>query len=395
MSKYDDLFTAAANEDSVFIDKGALDPLTEPDEIIARDPKEAELASILNGVNEGYLPPTVSIHGPPGTGKTLTTRRVCREFASRHSDCAVEYVNLKECRTLFSAANEILLEVAGERKKAYEGLDGIFEGIWTTLEEYPEYTILLLDEVDHIKHDSNYDVSDFFYRLLRGEGKLKRDITLSAWLISNQLIDVDLRLDSRVESAMGEESVYFGPYDMGRLDKLLHPRLEQGFRDGAVPDEVRSYGIREASKRWGDARKTISLFRNAGELANERGQARITKACIDDSLDATNKEATLEKLKALPYNCLVVLSGMAFWRDKATGEIAKSVTTSEIVDATERIRPESALGERAVRDVLRELETIGLVNTWIESRGQGGRVKKCETTFDPEWIGQALDQLKE
>ena len=69
----------------------------------------------------------------------MTTRRVCQEFAARNDALAVEYVNLKECRTLFSAANEILLELSGERKKAYEGLDGVFEAIWEALVNYPEW----------------------------------------------------------------------------------------------------------------------------------------------------------------------------------------------------------------------------------------------------------------
>jgi archaeal cell division control protein 6 len=135
MSTYDDLFAETAPDESLFVDKGALDPLAEPTEIVARDVQERELATILNGVHDGYLPPTVSIYGPPGTGKTLTTRRVCREFADRRDDVAVEYVNLKECRTLFSVANEILYELTGEKNGAYEGIDGVFESIWSTLDE--------------------------------------------------------------------------------------------------------------------------------------------------------------------------------------------------------------------------------------------------------------------
>ena len=124
MTKYDDLFDQTAPEGSVFTDKGLLNPLTEPKEIIARDEQEREFATILNGVHDRYLPPTVSIYGPPGVGKTITTRRLCKEFAARHEIIAVEYVNLKECRTLFSVANEILFELTGAKKQAYEGLDG-------------------------------------------------------------------------------------------------------------------------------------------------------------------------------------------------------------------------------------------------------------------------------
>lgn len=86
--------------------RGALDPLIEPDRIVARDEQERKLATIRNGVYERYLSMTVSIHGPPGTDKTLTTRRIAREFTARTDDLAVEDVNLKECWTLFSAASE-------------------------------------------------------------------------------------------------------------------------------------------------------------------------------------------------------------------------------------------------------------------------------------------------
>ena len=50
MTKYDDLFDDTAPTESVFRDKGALDPLTPLDEIIARDEQEHQLARILNGV---------------------------------------------------------------------------------------------------------------------------------------------------------------------------------------------------------------------------------------------------------------------------------------------------------------------------------------------------------
>ncbi|WP_222912779.1 AAA family ATPase [Natrinema sp. SYSU A 869] len=391
MSKYDDLFAETAPADSVFADKGALDPLAEPAEILARGAQERDLATILAGVHDGYLPPTVSIYGPPGTGKTLTTRRVCREFAARHDAVAVEYVNLKECRTLFSAANEILYALTSTKKGAYEGLDGVFTGIWDTLEAYPEWTVLLLDEIDHVQHDTNYEPNEFFYRLLRGEGKLARGISLSVWLVSNELLEVDLRLDSRVASAMSDEAVCFPPYGADELAALLKPRLEQAFRDGAVPTEVRDEGAREAARRWGDARKALTLFRQAGETANDRGFARVTDECIAANLEATEREATIAKLLALPANHFLVLTGVTGWDQGTT--IKQPVTTAEIHEIVRSDQVPAALrfGERTIREAVTDLETMGLLETWIDSRGRDGRVKQIETTFDPGWVREAIE----
>lgn len=394
MTRYDDLFDETAAASSVFADKKALDPLTPPEEPVARPTQERALATILQGVTEGYLPTTVSIYGPPGTGKTTITRRLCRAFAARTAPLAVEYVNLKECRTIFSAANEILYALTGEKKGSYEGLDGVFEGIWTALESYPDWTVLLLDEVDRVRYDGNYDVDEFFYRLLRGDGKLKRGINLSAWLLSNELLTVDLRLDSRVESAMSETEVFFPPYDAAELRAILEARVARAFEDGTLPDATLKTGVQVAAHRWGDARKTLRLFRRAGESANDRGLGTVTEDCIHDSLTDTEQEATVAKLRRLPVRHLAVLTASVGRRD-STGEIVQPVRTSWV---HERLQAPSTadrfqLSQRTVQQVVGELETMGLVDTWTESHGRDGRAMYVETTFDPAWVREAQAEM--
>lgn len=393
MTDYDELFAETAPEHRIFADKSALDPLQTPETVVARDTQQRRLASLLNGIESGYLPATVSIYGPPGTGKTLTTRRLTTEFAARRDDLATEYVNLKECRTLFSAANEILLAVSGETVQAHEGLDGAFEALWDALEAYPEWTVLILDEIDHIAQDSNYDPNDFFYRLLRGEGKLSRDIQLSVWLLSNELLDVDLRLDSRVQSAMSDEQVFFPPYGVALLSEVVGPRVEEAFQDGALPADVRRYGVGKAAHRWGDARKTLTLFRRAGETAVERELSAVTRACIDDNLEATDHEAIRRKLLSLPVQHFFVLRAVTNRVDRRTGETVQPVTTDQIADSYGRMIPSNdQLGERAIRNVLDDLELMGFIETWIESRGREGRVKQVETTFEPTLVSAVTDE---
>lgn len=98
----------------MFVDKSALDPLAEPDEIVPRTDQERTLGSILTGVTEGYLSTTVSVYGPPGTGKTITTRRLfgvdsmlrlCIEMKRRTSSPGFGSVKLshEKCSTLLLA----------------------------------------------------------------------------------------------------------------------------------------------------------------------------------------------------------------------------------------------------------------------------------------------------
>jgi archaeal cell division control protein 6 len=148
--------------------------------------------------------------------------------------------------------------------------------------------------------------------------------------------------------------------------------------------------VREAAHRWGDARKTLRLFRQAGELANERGLDQVTVACVVDSLEGTERETTVAKLQSLPLRHLAVLAAAVGTRS-SDGEIIQPVRTSRI---HKRLHHETTvdqfrLGERAIRGLVGELETMGLVETWTESKGRDGRAMYAETTFDPEWVYEA------
>jgi carbohydrate-binding DOMON domain-containing protein len=55
MSKYDDRFDETRTTTSVFADKRALDPLSTPETIVARDAEESTLARVLNGVHDGIV----------------------------------------------------------------------------------------------------------------------------------------------------------------------------------------------------------------------------------------------------------------------------------------------------------------------------------------------------
>jgi cell division control protein 6 len=180
------------------------------------------------------------------------------------------------------------------------------------------------------------------------------------------------------------------------LDEVVTPRLERAFQDGVLSAETTNYGLTRAAHRWGDARKTLTLFRRAGETALDREREAITRACIDENLEATDQEAIEETILSLPAQHFFVLLAATNWTDRRSGEIVQPVTTEQITDSYEQQAPERMqLGARAIRNVLSDLELIGLVETWITGRGREGRAKQVETTFDPAVVRSVREQYIE
>jgi cell division control protein 6 len=90
------------------------------------------LAGVLvNGVRENFLPPVIRVFGRPGTGKTVVVRNVLQGFQDYRGDVfRFFYVNLKKCRTVFSAANALLSGICGKVVPVNLGLDSVFSEIW-------------------------------------------------------------------------------------------------------------------------------------------------------------------------------------------------------------------------------------------------------------------------
>ena len=115
----------------------------------------------------------------------------------------------------------------------------------------------------------------------------------------------------------------------------------------------------------------------------------MTVDCLDTNLEDTDREATIEKLLSLPPKYFAVLGGVTTWERPRTGEIIQPVTTAKIQESD--VLAQLGIGNRAVRTVITELETMGLLETWIESNGDKGRVKQVRTTFDPCWVREAIE----
>nr|WP_241430218.1 hypothetical protein [Halococcus salifodinae] len=75
-----------------------------------------------------------------------------------------------------------------------------------------------------------------------------------------------------------------------------------------------------------------------------------------------------------------MLHGAADWTDTRTGETVQPVTTEQVREGYSRlISQDNQISTRAIRETITDLETMGLVKTWVESKGSNGRAKQVET----------------
>jgi cell division control protein 6 len=390
---------------SVFRNKGLLDSSNLSTATVGRTDQFRQLVDLVADAGKGYLPALIQVHGPPGTGKTTVVKQVADEAAAQFPDLRTVYVNLKECRSLFSAANQILFQITDAKAPTVAGLDGIFEAIWKATEDR-KFLLLVLDEIDSIFEDKRYKPSDFLYRLLHRR-ETGRPPLVCVLTITNLLLGIDSLLDSRVRSRMGTESVYFPPYREDDIYAIMKGRRD-AFRPEAVASGVPRRCARSAAEEHGDARRALDLLRIAGELADAEGAARIEMAHVDRAETALEDDRSLHVIQDLPLQEILLVEALSIVADDAfrkilhQGKVAPPENPAVPTDAVFKAYRQRAdfwnlpmKGRRRFLDFLQNLEMHGLIGSAKESSGRYGRRKLVWIQGDAIMIhGRALNYLQ-
>ena len=386
------IFERVSVAGSVFRDKGVLSSSFRPGVVVGRGVEVDFFARILvMGVEENYFPPVIQVFGMPGSGKTVVVRDVLERFSGLQGGVFRHvFVNLKGCRTVFSAGNEeVLMRLCGRRVPAVHGLSKVYSEIWGGLRCLSGgmdrlFLCLVLDEVDSIFFDKHYDVSDFFYNFIRYQEFLEDDrVILFLVVITNSPRVLEDNLDARVKSSMGNVRVMFPAYSKGELADILYSRLSDGFRQGAVVDGVVEYCAELVSSRSGDARRAIDLLRVSGEVANERG-CRVGLGCVEEARSRVEQEWVDELLGDLPLNSALIIACIALlstWKTTFSMRVlCEKYRKTKIGGKHER------LSDRRVLGIVDELSVMGIIKTWNVSRGRYGYKKEIRIAIDPQLV---------
>jgi cell division control protein 6 len=379
------IFGEVEKENLLFAKKTFLDNLTLPSKIIGREMKAKELIRFLLGYKQGLVVPFVSVYGRSGSGKSTVVKFVCENL---DEDVSYAFVNLRKARTVFGCANLILAELGQPSLKSAQGINIAIEEISNTIEQglskkknNTRLFILVLDEFDVLLYDKRGKPSDFIYKLLVMEEKLReKGYLMCIVAISNNVMS-DYEIDDRVRSRIGTSEVFFEPYKPQTVLALLKDRAEKAFSE-PVDSEILQYCAALSSEEHGDARRAIALLRIAAEIAGKRGE-KISKKHIDEAAGQLQKDRISTTLSSASYHLKLAAAALARI-SYLTEEVWHS--TSTLYDQYRHIKSNDSkqLTYRRFSELLTELENMGLVVSHTSSKGRRGYGTQYKFVVSPE-----------
>lgn len=394
------IFAEVEKENELFANKKLLDNLKLPSQIIGREKRVEELVRFLLGYKQGLVVPFVSVYGRSGSGKSTVVKFVCENVDDENISYA--FVNLRKARTVFGCANLILTELGQPSLKSAQGINTAIEHISNAVEQRliknkkanhndndnstAKLFVLVLDEFDVLLHDKRGKPSDFIYKLLVMEEKLREKGHLMCIVAISNNVMSDYEIDDRVRSRIGTSEVFFEPYNQQAVLAILKDRAAKAFSQ-PVDFDILQYCAYQSSQQHGDARRAIDLLRVAAELAGKNGE-RLSTTHVDAALARLQRDRVSTTLSSASFH--LKLAAVALARiSYLTQEVWQSTSTvynQYRLILQEGIKP---LTYRRIAELLTELENMGLVISHTSSKGRHGYGTQYKLVVPPEAIGKA------
>jgi cell division control protein 6 len=396
----DKLFDKFLQGQAIFRDRTALRPTYVPESLPYRDDQMNRIGSILGPALRGAPPSNILCYGKTGTGKTVVARYVLEMLVSKAKESGVNpplkaFVNCRivgtNYRVLKRLCDQIEATMADGSEVPFTGLptDEIREVLKNKLDSEANIFTVVLDEVDSLLKRDASQGNDILYGLTRMNGELENS-RISIIGISNDLKFKEM-LDPRVLSTLGEEEVIFSPYNAVELKGILKQRVALAFNKDAVGDEgvINLVGAL-AAQEHGDARRALDLLRTAGELAERKGDEKVTQNHVREAQKVIERDTITETVKTLPMQSKAVLFAVYVLASKGQKDIFTGECYNVYSDIAKSLSLDT-LTQRRVSDLISELDMLGLINTTVISKGRYGRTKKIKLAVSKKQIGVILD----
>ena len=386
------LFDRYLDSDSIFVNRDLLSSNYIPNYLPHREKEISDIVFPLSLALKDSLPSNIVIYGKPGSGKTATTKIVGRQLSDKafeeNKKISFVYVNCHTARSVISIFKAISDEIFTFDKIGFNGrsLDYVYSRFLSALDEEHMNLVVCLDEVDKLGDEK------VLYLLSRINCDLKNS-RVSIVLISNDIGFVK-SLDERIKSSLSCENIVFPPYDAGELQDILYQRAKSALKKDCIDSDVIPLCSALAAQEHGDARRALDLLRVSSDLAERSGSDRISKRFVKLAKNKIEFDQIVEVVRSLPMQSKIVLYAIILrLENKDRVGISGGVSTGEVYSYYKKLTSKSGfniLSQRSVADVISSLDSIGVVNAPVVSKGRDGRSRRINISFDESVIKNVL-----
>lgn len=384
----DNIFKELQKEESsnkrIFKNKQTLDHRFLPEKLVHRDEQIRQIAKYWVDALNGITPSNVTLYGKTGTGKTAASQFAREQLleASKNNNeifIRIEYIRCTDYTTEYQVLAELCNQLG--RNVPHRG--------WTKAEVVNTFReifkrnvfgkklilIVILDEIDILLEK---DGDGILYTLTRTDN-------VSVLSISNYL-DFKNLIKSRVNSSLNDKEIVFPPYGADQLTDILTERAELSFNEGVLESGVIPLCSAMAAKEEGDARYALDLIRNAGELAFDQDDEKVTTEHVRIAKDRIEHNKVTEIIKTLPLQQQRVLEAILNLTKRN-----EEITSGKLYDAYTEVSNQDAVTYRRIFDFINELELLGIISTNTISRGRGkGRTNIIKLQCDKNLLETTL-----
>jgi cell division control protein 6 len=256
----------------IIVDEEPLLPDYLPDELLHRERELQSMADSIKPLLGKRTPDNLFIHGPSGCGKTTCVKYILKQLTEHSSNVLPVYVNCWENPTQMAVYNKIIEAMRLPLPRRGLATDEIFERIMQYAKNYSKPILLVLDEMDGLRHDK------LLYVVSRANAQRLTfgiiGISNNKSLLANQ--------DARVRSSLRFSEMEFKQYSEEQLISIIRTRAERALTPGSYDERL----VQKIARSVDDGSARIALERlwKAAKRAERAERQKITLQDLEDSL---------------------------------------------------------------------------------------------------------------
>ncbi len=238
--------------------------------------------------------------GESGAGKTVTAKRVgaiLKRIAEKNEiQLEFVYLNCRMTPSGFSLVQALIRKAAPELPLRGYGSDELLRGLRDYLNKKDRYLLLVLDEIDYFIRSTGEDIVYNLTRLADSVQDVPQRIHLI--LIARDYSFRNL-FDSSTLSTFVKTTVEFPLYKEHEIRDILGARIDEAFRENAVPSEILGFIVRNVCEYGrGDARYALELLTMAGLVAEREGSPYVMPDAVREAQSWVDPKSRTEEIYA-------------------------------------------------------------------------------------------------